>query len=152
MSDNIKPLASIVSFYNGRKRPNSKGYFPVYGGNGILDYSNNYNNENCVVIGRVGAYCGSVYYSQDKCWVSDNAIAGLATDDNDICFIYYLLKNLRLNERHIGTSQPLLTQGILNGIECRIPSVDEQKKISSILSSIDYRIESNTKINGNLAA
>ena len=71
---------------------------------------------------------------------------------NNIIFIYYLLKNLQLNNRHIGTSQPLLTQEILNRIECAIPPVEEQNRIASIINLIDEKIQNNIQINDNLAA
>ena len=146
----IKSLSTIMSFSNGKKRPNENGIIPIYGGNGILGYANSYNYENCVIVGRVGVYCGSVNYEKSQCWVSDNAIATLPLNDNDIRFIYYLLKNLHLNERRIGTSQPLLTQSILNNIKCYIPEIYVQRKIASILSAIDDKIELNTAINDNL--
>ena len=143
-------LSSIISFSNGKKRPKNSGCIPVYVGNGVLDYADSNNYENCIIIGRVGVYCGSVYYENGKCWVSDNAIAALPLDCTDVHFAYYLLKSLHLNERHIGTSQPLLTQGILNNIECNIPELSEQKQIASILYEIDSKITMNTAINENL--
>ena len=137
-------------FKNGKKRPKDFGNIPVYGGNGILGYADNSNYENCIIIGRVGAYCGSVCYENNKCWVSDNAIAAQPIGENNIIFIYYLLKNLQLNNRHIGTSQPLLTQEILNRIECAIPPVEEQNRIASIINLIDEKIQNNIQINDNL--
>lgn len=145
-----KPLSKVVMFKNGKKRPKDFGNIPVYGGNGILGYADNSNYENCIIIGRVGAYCGSVCYENNKCWVSDNAIAAQPIGENNIIFIYYLLKNLQLNNRHIGTSQPLLTQEILNRIECAIPPVEEQNRIASIINLIDEKIQNNIQINDNL--
>lgn len=141
-----------ANFSNGKKRPKNEGKYPVYGGNGILGYADDYNMENGIVIGRVGAYCGSVYLERGKCWVSDNAIKAQARDSADLEYLFYLLKRLRLNERQIGTSQPLLTQNILNNIEVNVPELVFQQKIASILSSLDKKIQSNTKINDNLAA
>lgn len=138
-------LGDIVTFSNGKKRLKQMGNIPVYGGNGILDYISQSNYENCVIVGRVGAYCGSVFYEKNKCWVSDNAIAVLPKNNNDIRFIYYLLKTLHLNKRHIGTGQPLLTQGILNGIESYIPDINTQHYIASVLSAYDELIENNQK-------
>ena len=142
-------LGSIMTFKNGKKRPKTVGKFPVYGGNGILGYTNEWNNENCVVIGRVGAYCGSVFREYSKCWISDNAICGISNNDN-IEYLYYLLSSLQLNHRHIGTSQPLLTQEILNNIQVTIPPYVVQNKIALILRSLDDKIELNNKINENL--
>ena len=120
-------LSDFIEFKNGKKRPSSFGKIPVYGGNGILDYTNNFNNNNIIVIGRVGAYCGSVFYETKECWVSDNAISARSKSNSNIVFDYYLLKSLKLNNKHIGTSQPLLTQEILNSLSARLPSIDEQK-------------------------
>lgn len=143
-------LGEVLIFKNGKKRPSENGEIPVYGGNGILGFSNQANNENCIVIGRVGAYCGSVYYEHGKCWVSDNAICAIPKDENDISFLYYLLKHLELNKKHIGTSQPLLTQEILNSIMCKVPERDQQLKIGRVLCCIDEKIECNKRINDNL--
>ena len=143
-------LGEIATFKNGKKRPNEIGTIPVYGGNGILNYTNQSNNRHCVIIGRVGAYCGSVYYCKDDCWVSDNAIVSTATEFSDIVYLYYLLKDLQLNKRHIGTGQPLLTQEILNNIIVEIPPLETQQKIAKVLSDLDKKIKLNNEINNNL--
>ena len=69
-------LGDIVTFGNGKVRPNSKGNIPIYGGNGILGYCDKFNySGETIIVGRVGAYCGSVYYENRPIWVSDNALA-----------------------------------------------------------------------------
>lgn len=143
-------LGTCVRFQNGKKRPVEGGVIPVYGGNGVLDHTNRSNNRNCVIIGRVGAYCGSVFREKGICWVSDNAISATVKSDVDIDYIYYFLKNAGLNRRHIGTSQPLLTQEILNSISIYLPSLPTQKKIAAILSALDEKIAINREINDNL--
>ena len=143
-------LSKYVEFKNGKKRPTSKGTIPVYGGNGILDYTNTANMQSGVVIGRVGVYCGSVFLVREECWVSDNAIKAMCKENMDLGYLYYLLSSLHLNERRIGTSQPLLTQNILNNIEVEIPELAIQKKISSTLELLDEKIKLNNEINNNL--
>ena len=143
-------LMVYANFSNGKKRPKNEGLYPVYGGNGILGYADDYNMENGVIIGRVGAYCGSVYLETGKCWVSDNAIKAQAKDGTDLVYLFYLLKRLKLNERQIGTSQPLLTQNILNNIEVNVPDFVYQQKVAGILSVLDKKIQLNRKINNNL--
>ena len=143
-------LGEVISFKNGKKRNNILGTFPIYGGNGILGYSNEFNYSNCLIIGRVGVYCGSVFFEKSNCWISDNAIAGIPYDNFDVKFCFYLLSKLQLNKRCIGTGQPLLTQEILNRIEVKLPPLPIQQKIAAILSSLDDKIELNNKINTNL--
>jgi type I restriction enzyme S subunit len=143
-------LVDVINFKNGRKKPDEDGDIPIYGGNGILGYTNNFNNENVVVIGRVGAYCGSVYYEPGECWISDNAISAQPINDNNVKYAYYALLSLKLNERRIGTGQPLLTQSILNNIDAIYPRVEEQKAIADTLSCLDDKIELNNRINKTL--
>ncbi len=143
-------LSTILQFKNGKKRPQSEGSIPVYGGNGILGFTDQSNNDNCLAIGRVGAYCGSVYYEKGPCWISDNAIAALAKENADIAYAYYLLKAQHLNKRQIGTSQPLLTQEILNSIEVELLPYDEQVIVGRTLQRFDEAIALNMSINENL--
>ena len=146
----VSLLSEYIEFKNGKKRPAKQGVYPVYGGNGILSFAEQYNLDIGVVIGRVGAYCGSVFLSEGKCWVSDNAIGGKNRPNADLDYIYYLLKGLRLNTRQIGTSQPLLTQEILNNIQVQIPRLEIQKRIVNIIKPLDNKIKVNEQINHNL--
>ena len=144
-------LGEIIEFKNGKKRPNENGSIPIYGGNGILGYTNKSNSkQNCIIIGRVGAYCGCVYRNDNECWISDNAIVGYAKKNNSYIFLYYCLKLLNLNNLHIGSSHPLMTQDILNNIEIDVPCYSIQLKIAKILESIDKKIELNNQINDKL--
>jgi len=144
-------LDEVLSFYNGKKRPTESGNIPVYGGNGILSYCNSYNTEGeSLIIGRVGAYCGNVFYENKKCWISDNAILAKAKTNVSCKFMYYILKHTNLNDMHIGSSQPLLTQGILKGLTTTMPRFAEQKAIAATLSALDDMIELNNQINKTL--
>ena len=96
-------LGELMTFGNGKSRPKTDGPIPVYGGNGVLSYTDHHNIENAVLIGRVGAYCGSVYLEQGICWVSDNAIFAKSKITKDEFFDYFLLKRLNLFNHHVGT-------------------------------------------------
>ena len=143
-------IAELVSMKNGKKRPMTKGKYPVFGGNGILDYADNYNAENTIIVGRVGAYCGNVYRCKGKCWVSDNAISVSAKEKVDNNYLFYLMSTLDLHHQHIGGAQPLMTQDIIGDFSCRIPSISSQQQIVKFLSSLDDKIELNRRMNGNL--
>lgn len=144
-------LMECILFKNGKKKPNAEGNIPIYGGNGILGYTNEFNSEkNSIIIGRVGAYCGCVYKEDNKCWISDNAIVGYPKENYDYLFMYYYLKFKNLNSLHIGSGHPLMTQDILNNIEVDLPNYDIQKKIGILLSRLDNKIKLNNEINNNL--
>ena len=133
-------LGELMTFGNGKSRPKSDGPIPVYGGNGVLSYTDHHNIENAVLIGRVGAYCGSVYLEQGICWVSDNAIFAKSKITKDEFFDYFLLKRLNLFNHHVGTGQQLLTQEILNNIEVPKPVTEQielfNRKATSIFETI----------------
>lgn len=144
-------LSEVLDFFNGKKRPKEAGKIPVYGGNGIVDYCNDFNTEGeNIIIGRVGAYCGNVNLYKDKCWISDNAILAKAKTGFDNTYMYYSLINENLYNLRIGSSQPLITQSILKKVKVNLPEYSEQKAITKILSDLDEKIETNNKINKKL--
>ena len=75
--------------------------------------------------------------------------------NTDYMFLYYLLKynKGKIEAMGSGTTFKEVSGSTMKGIEVTIPeSLDEQKKIASILSAIDEKIEKNEAINENLAA
>ncbi|HDK6273368.1 TPA: restriction endonuclease subunit S [Klebsiella quasipneumoniae] len=136
-------LASLLSFGNGKSRPLDSGNIPVYGGNGIMSYVSHFNYDHeTIIIGRVGAYCGATYYENKPIWISDNALSAKAVGVHNTKYLYYLLKNLDLNQFAEGSSHPLLTQKLLNSIETKTAlNPNEQKSIASVLSSLDDKID-----------
>ena len=137
-------LGDLISFSNGKARPKANGAIPVYGGNGILSYTDQSNAENVVLIGRVGAYCGSVYLETASCWVSDNAIFAKSKICEQEFFDYYLLKYLNLYNHHVGTGQQLLTQDILNKIDVPEPPKEDiilfNEKASGLYGTISKNV------------
>ena len=68
---------------------------------------------------------------------------------------YYLISNFgqdEIKKGTVGAVQPKLPLKNVLDISVRYPSVEEQRKIVSVLSDIDSKIELNKKINKNLQA
>ena len=79
----------------------------------------------------------------------------IPNDNTDYMFLYYLLKynKDKIASMGSGTTFKEVSGSTMKGIEVTVPrSLDEQKKIASILSSIDENIEITIEINENLAA
>ncbi len=73
--------------------------------------------------------------------------------ETDYMFLYYLLKysKKKIENMGSGTTFKEVSGNTMRGIEVKIPEcIEDQKKISSILSSIDDKIELNQAINKNL--
>ena len=146
-------LGDVIDFKNGKSVKKSDGIIPIYGGNGILGYTDKSNFSHTIVVGRVGAYCGSIHVEENLCWVSDNAIAGIPKEGQDLTYLYYVLKSLNLNSKQIGSSQPLITQSMLKDMVVDIEiDIEKQKKIANSISIIDQKIQINNQINQELEA
>lgn len=147
-------LGEYLTFKNGKKSPDrdDNGCFNVFGSNGKIGKTHIANSDkNTIVIGRVGSYCGSVHFSDEKCWVTDNAIACVAKSNEPADFWFYLLGYLNLNQYRSGSGQPLLNQSILNSIKCSIPSsIESRAKIGHYLLSLDNKITLNCQVNQTL--
>lgn len=70
----------------------------------------------------------------------------------DIKFLYYALSLCLKQFKNMsqGTSTKFLTVTILNSFSVQLPSISDQHRIASILSSLDRKIELNNKINADL--
>ncbi|MBN2594847.1 MAG: restriction endonuclease subunit S [Sedimentisphaerales bacterium] len=150
-------LDDLANFRNGKGLSNEEytpyGKFPVFGANGQIARTDRLlNPEPVVVIGRVGAYCGSVHRISEPSWVSDNAIVVTPKKGMDLGFLYYRLVSLDLRRTAIGSAQPLMTQGGLKVINTIVPSLPEQRAIAHILGNLDDKIELNRRMNETLEA
>ena len=118
----------------------------MYGSNGIIGYSEKAQYNNKIILGRVGAYCGSVEYCPSDFNATDNTLITTCDTSKIIySYAYYLLKQFSLNRYAGGVAQPLITQGLLKHLKCDIPSINQQQKNVSILSAYDSLIEVNNK-------
>lgn len=144
---NETTLGEVLDFYNGKAiKPGGTGRFPAYGSNGLIGGSDEYRYEHGIVIGRVGAYCGSVAYCLGKFWASDNTIVVKPKlGDDSTRFFAYLLLAMDLHRHAGGSAQPLVTQSTLKAVSVKVPDAVTQTRIASILSAYDDLIESNTR-------
>lgn len=142
-----KTLGQIAQFRNGKSvKPGGLGQYPVYGSNGTIGASDEYMYERAIVLGRVGAYCGSVELCPGKFWASDNTIVvEEKPEEVNLLFLYHLLVDADLHRHAGGAAQPLLTQTALKPLEFLLPPLPTQRRIASVLSTYDDLIENNTR-------
>lgn len=141
-----KKLIEIFTFSSGKcVKKNDNGNYPIYGSNGIIGYCDKFNEENVILIGRAGA-AGSIHELSTKAWVTDNVLIAKPKIPLEKKFLYYSLTTMNLFQYATKSAQPLLTQQILNPLKVWFPSLPEQQKIASILSTIDYLIQKTDQI------
>ena len=136
-------LSDLCDFKNGKTKPKNSGSIPIYGGNGILGYTDETNSDNVVIIGRVGAYCGNVFLEPSKCWISDNAIQSKSKICDDQFYDYLMLQDLELGKNRTGSGQPLLKQQTLNSITTKALENDEIIKFNHNIKPVFEKIQYN---------
>ena len=64
----------------------------------------------------------------------------------DAQYIFYFLQHLNLNRLIFGSGQPLITGGMLKKVKVSLGTIQEQNKLTRLLSLLDERIATQNKI------
>lgn len=130
----------------------SEGNIPVYGSGGIMRYGNKalYDKES-ILIPRKGTL-SNLFYVNQPFWSVDTMFYTKIKSEADGKYLFYLIKTLYLAGMNVGSAVPSLTTDLLNKIEISLPTLSEQSRIASILSSLDDKIELNLQMNKTLEA
>jgi len=124
-------LFRVTSGNNLTKDKMKEGSFPVYGGNGVAGYHNEFNTEKpTIVIGRVGYYCGSIHLTPERAWITDNAFFTIYDEERLYQkFVIWLFKTINLQVDTSSTAQPVISGGKIYPIPIPIPPLAEQYRI-----------------------
>ncbi len=98
---------------------------------------------------------GYVAIAENEICTNQGFKSVIPNEETDYMFLYYLLKYSKdsIENMGSGTTFKEVSRNTMKKIPVRVPvEIIEQKKIASILGSIDDKIENNTRINNNLAA
>lgn len=131
------------------------GKVAVVGSNGIIGYHNSERgNSPCITVGRSGSV-GKVHYYEQPTWAHNTTLFLKDFKGNNPKYLYYLLKNLHLdNTFEKGSSViPPLDRNLVHSLVVPFhKDINDQRKIVTVLSTIDRKIELNRQINDNLEA
>ena len=134
---------TIFNFSSGKFNPtknlDASYAFPTYGGNGITGFSSSYLIDfPTIVIGRVGAYCGSIHITDEKSWITDNAIyIKRIPKEVNLVFLYFFLRNYKLNRFADYSGQPKITQKPLEDIDFFIVDINLQNQFAEKIKNIE---------------
>lgn len=142
-----KLLEEIADVYQPKTISQSdlipNGEYVVYGANGVIGRYSDFNHEaEQVAITCRGNTCGRVNFTPAKAWITGNAMV-LNMDANPEVskkFIYYLSTATDWTYQIAGSGQPQIT-GTIKKHKFQLPSLPEQQKIASFLSSVDKKID-----------
>lgn len=146
-------LGDILNFRRGHDLPHSAmkpGNIPVAGSNGIIGYHDTATPiKPILTIGRSGNVGKPYFY--EEAWAHNTTLYVDDFKGNDPKFLYYLCQTMPFANFGGGSAVPTLNRNHIHPLETKIPvKVEDQRRIASILSSLDRKIELNNKINDDL--
>lgn len=138
----------FVRLNRGFDLPNDQiveGHYPVVASTSIKAYHNEWKIKGPgVVTGRSGSL-GTVQYIKGNFWPLNTSLYVKDFKGNDPLFVYYFLQIMHLENFNAGAGVPTLNQNHLHKLIIHIPAtVDDQKRISSILYNYEELIENNS--------
>ena len=112
-----------------------EGKYPVYGGNGLRGYTNNYTNDgDYVLIGRQGALCGNINYAYGKFYATEHAVVVYTKNEEITYWLGETLKAANLNRLSMTAAQPGLAVSTLNIQFIPYPPRKERIRIANYLA------------------
>ena len=146
-------LGDILNFRRGHDLPHSAmkaGNIPVAGSNGVIGFHDTATPiKPILTIGRSGNVGKPYFY--EEAWAHNTTLYVDDFKGNDPKFLYYLCQTMPFANFGGGSAVPTLNRNHIHPLETKIPvKVEDQRRIASILSSLDRKIELNNKINADL--
>lgn len=134
---------------NSQEREQKKpGDIPYYGANGILDYIDEYIfDSELILLAEDGGHFEEyqertiAYRISGKAWVNNHAHILEARDDTVTDYLFYSLEHRNLVPYVSGSTRSKLTQSMLRKVKIPSPSLPEQRKIATVLYTVDQGIE-----------
>jgi type I restriction enzyme M protein len=144
-------LGEIIKLSSGKGLTSAnmiEGTYPVYGGNGINGYHNEYFlEEPTIVIGRVGAYCGAVHITESKSWITDNGLYVTSfLQEVELSFLAQLLTQLNLNRFAKVGGQPSISQKTVTELSVALPSLENQRHIVAQIKKEQELVNANKQL------
>src|SRR5690554_6354375 len=137
--------------YDLPKKSRSAGPIPLVSSAGVSDqHSEAKVRGPGVVTGRYGTI-GDVFYIEEDFWPLNTTLYVRDFKGNDPRFTYYFLKTIDYLQYSDKAAVPGVNRNHLHMAEISVPkSVEEQRRIASVLSCLDDKIEANDTINQTL--
>ena len=155
------PLGLVCRLYSGDFIPLSEvdpeHDLPVFGGNGVLGRTRTGNiDEDCLIVGRVGALCGNVHRVHAPAFITDNALIVQPKISVDLTWLEHSLRSLNLGKLSQASAQPVIAASKVLRERISFPPVEKQRQIAEKLdretAKMDALIEESTKLIENLKA
>ena len=130
---------------NGENLSESGKYYVMNGGTEPSGYYSDYNVEaNTISISEGGNSCGYVQFNTSPFWSGGHCYTIQKIADNvDNLYLYHYLKSQEdaIMKLRIGSGLPNIQKKDLAMFKIKIPTLEQQTKISTFLSSLKRKVE-----------
>lgn len=119
----------------------AEGPFPVYGGNGLRGYCDEFTHEGeFVLIGRQGALCGNINFAAGRFWASEHALVAHPRRAFVTRWLGEVLRTMDLGRYSTSAAQPGLSAEVIASLRCPCPPVAEQRTIAEEIVRTELQI------------
>ena len=140
-----KDVLKIKSGKDQKRIECNNGKYPILGTGGKIGTTNMFlYNKPSVLIGRKGTI-NKPQYMETPFWTVDTLFYSQIYKPNIPKYLFYSFQNVNWQKYDESTGVPSLSSSTIESVECFIPSIDEQIKVSNFLSLLDKKIELQTK-------
>ena len=112
-------------------------------------------NHRTILVSINGTIGNVAKYQGEACILGKSACYFNVAEDSDLNFIYYVVASQQFKNSimHLATGTTIKNVSLetMRNYSFVAPSINEQKRISSLLSSLDNKIDLNRRINDNFA-
>ena len=150
VNGNIVMLSEICDIVKGKQingefLSDSGIYYVMNGGTEPSGYYNEYNvDANTISISEGGNSCGYVQFNTSPFWSGGHCYTIQKIADNvDNLYLYHFLKSKEdaIMKLRIGSGLPNIQKKDLAMFKIKIPTIEQQKAISTFLSSLERKSE-----------
>ena len=142
----MRPVADFADIKGGKQlgkeRIAETGQIPVFGGAGIMGYTDDYNAEGFVIsVGRVGAYCGQFFRHRGKAWINNNASLIKQKEDYLGEWLFLALLHADIEVIKKGAAQPFVSNGDVAKLLLLWPQEQAIRAFSEIIVPLIHKQE-----------
>lgn len=145
-------LSDILTVCYGKDHKRlGNGSIPCYGSGGVMRYVDKplFTGES-VLIPRKGSL-NNVMYVNEAFWTVDTMFYTQMTHANVAKFAYFIVRNLDLVGKNVGSAVPSMTTAVLNSLEIILPSDDTLAKFEENVAPMFLQMKANNEESARLA-
>ncbi|ONG37690.1 hypothetical protein BKE30_14100 [Alkanindiges hydrocarboniclasticus] len=142
----ILKLRQLVKLESGLALPlnriNPDGKYPVYGGNNIRGFTENFNMKgDYILVGRQGSLCGNINYASGEFWATEHAVVVYPKKPVSLTFLGELLRTMNLNQYSIASAQAGLSVDRISNIYTIYIPFEEQIQIAKKIDHENLKVD-----------